>query len=182
MNHLMIDLETMGNGPYAPIVSIGAVFFDPSTGATGEDFQVNVSLESSMRFRARPDASTVLWWMEQGENARKALTTDTQELSIALGWLSDFISKNTNPRFVQVWGNGASFDCVILRNSYSLTGREAPWQWWNDRDVRTVVEMGKAIGFDPKRDVPFEGTRHNALADAIHQSKYVSAIWQKLIK
>lgn len=26
MNHLMIDLETMGNGPYAPIVSIGAVF------------------------------------------------------------------------------------------------------------------------------------------------------------
>lgn len=26
MNHLMIDLETMGNKPNAPIVSIGAVF------------------------------------------------------------------------------------------------------------------------------------------------------------
>ncbi|EBN1344834.1 3'-5' exoribonuclease, partial [Salmonella enterica] len=25
MNHLMIDLETMGNGPYAPVISIGAV-------------------------------------------------------------------------------------------------------------------------------------------------------------
>ena len=57
-----------------------------------------------------------------------------------------------------------------------------PWQWWNDRDVRTVVELGKAIAFDPKRDMPFEGTRHNALADAIHQAKYVSAIWQKLTK
>lgn len=44
MNHLMIDLETMGSGPYAPIISIGAVFFDPNTGAIGDDFQVNVSL------------------------------------------------------------------------------------------------------------------------------------------
>ncbi|EBA9594051.1 3'-5' exoribonuclease, partial [Salmonella enterica] len=24
MNHLMVDLETMGNGPYAPVISIGA--------------------------------------------------------------------------------------------------------------------------------------------------------------
>lgn len=182
MNHLMIDLETMGNGPYAPIISIGAVFFEPNSGEIGSDFQVNVSLESSMRFRARPDASTILWWMEQGEDARRALTTDTQELSTALSWLSDFISKHAKPRFVQVWGNGASFDCVILRNSYALTGKEAPWQWWNDRDVRTVVEMGKVIGIDPKRDMPFEGIRHSALDDAIHQAKYVSAIWQKLTK
>lgn len=66
MNHLMVDLETMGNGPYAPVISIGAVFFDLKTGETGEDFSVNISLESSMRYRARPDASTILWWMEQG--------------------------------------------------------------------------------------------------------------------
>ncbi|EPH0468424.1 3'-5' exoribonuclease domain-containing protein [Escherichia coli] len=38
------------------------------------------------------------------------------------------------------------------------------------------------IGFDPKRDMPFKGTRHNALDDAIHQAKYVSAIWKKLAK
>ncbi|EBH5163888.1 3'-5' exoribonuclease [Salmonella enterica] len=182
MNHLMVDLETMGNGPYAPVISIGAVFFDLKTRETGEDFLVNISLESSMRYRARPDASTILWWMEQGEDARKSLTNDTQELSTALSWLSDFIAKHANPKFVQVWGNGASFDCVILRNSYALAGHQAPWQWRNDRDVRTIVELGKAIGFDPKRDMPFEGTRHNALDDAIHQAKYVSAIWEKLAK
>ncbi|MCV5871650.1 3'-5' exoribonuclease domain-containing protein, partial [Escherichia coli] len=33
-----------------------------------------------------------------------------------------------------------------------------------------------------KRDMPFKGTRHNALDDAIHQAKYVSAIWKKLAK
>ncbi|WP_236459807.1 3'-5' exonuclease, partial [Escherichia coli] len=100
----------------------------------------------------------------------------------SLSWLSEFIIKNANHKFVQVWGNGASFDCVILRNSYSLTGQPVPWQWWNDRDVRTIVELGKVIGFDPKRDMPFKGTRHNALDDAIHQAKYVSAIWKKLAK
>ncbi|WP_241168462.1 3'-5' exoribonuclease domain-containing protein, partial [Escherichia coli] len=36
--------------------------------------------------------------------------------------------------------------------------------------------------FDPKRDMPFKGTRHNALDDAIYQAKYVSAIWKKLAK
>ncbi|MDA6666344.1 3'-5' exoribonuclease, partial [Escherichia coli] len=31
-HHLMIDLETMGKNPDAPIISIGAIFFDPQTG------------------------------------------------------------------------------------------------------------------------------------------------------
>lgn len=29
-----------------------------------------------------------------------------------------------------------------------------------------MVTLGRAIGFDPKRDMPFEGDMHNALADA----------------
>ncbi|MDT1795376.1 3'-5' exonuclease, partial [Salmonella enterica] len=81
---------------------------------------------------------------------------------------------------VQVWGNGASFDCVILRNSYSLTGQQATWQWWNDLYVRNNVELGKKILYDTKRDMTFEGNPHNSLDDAIQQDKYVSAISQKL--
>ncbi|EES9633422.1 exonuclease, partial [Escherichia coli] len=37
-NHLMIDLETMGKNPDAPIISIGAIFFDPQTGDMGPEF------------------------------------------------------------------------------------------------------------------------------------------------
>jgi len=52
---------------------------------------------------------------------------------------------------------------------------------YNDRDVRTIVDLGRALlGFDPKKDMPFTGERHNALDDAIHQAKYVSAIYQAL--
>ncbi|EOJ7653850.1 3'-5' exonuclease [Cronobacter turicensis] len=49
------------------------------------------------------------------------------------------------------------------------------------RDVRTIVEMGRAAGFHPRYEIPFEGDLHNALADAKHQVKYVSTIWQRFI-
>ncbi|HAU5802086.1 3'-5' exonuclease [Citrobacter freundii] len=45
MNNLMIDLETMGKKPNAPIVSIGAVFFDPQSGELGQEFYSAVNLD-----------------------------------------------------------------------------------------------------------------------------------------
>jgi hypothetical protein len=69
---------------------------------------------------------------------------------------------------------------VILRSAYDRAGQTCPWQFWNDSDVRTMVLLGKQLGFDPKRNMPFDGVAHNALADARHQAKYVSAIWQSL--
>lgn len=181
--HLMIDLETMGKKANAPIVSIGAVFFNPATGSTGGEFYVSVSLESSMLFGGNPDAETIIWWLKQSPEARSAITmNDALTLVDALELLSDFISENSDVGSdVQVWGNGASFDNVILRSSYDRAEIECPWKYWNDRDVCTMVLLGKEFGFDPKHVMPFDGVAHNALADARHQVKYVSAIWQRLL-
>ncbi|EPM6594648.1 TPA: RecE family exodeoxyribonuclease, partial [Escherichia coli] len=43
-DHLMIDLETMGKNPDAPIISIGAIFFDPQTGDMGPEFSKTIDL------------------------------------------------------------------------------------------------------------------------------------------
>lgn len=103
-------------------------------------------------------------------------------LTHAISELSHFINRHSdNPKYLKVWGNGATFDNVILRGAYERAGQVCPWQFWNDHDVRTIVTLGRVVGFDPKRDMPFDGVAHNALADARHQAKYVSAIWQKLI-
>ncbi len=67
----------------------------------------------------------------------------------------------------------------FLRRSYERQGIPCPWRYYNDRDVRTIVELGKAIDFDARTAIPFEGERHNALDDARYRAKYVSAIWQK---
>ncbi|MEM8467778.1 3'-5' exonuclease, partial [Morganella morganii] len=99
----------------------------------------------------------------------------------ALLGLSSFVSEFCGEQ-VQVWGNGSSFDNVILRSAYENCGITPFWKHWNDRDVRTIVELGRNAGIDPKKDFPFVGEAHNALDDALHQVNYVVAIHQHLLK
>ncbi|MPT43002.1 MAG: exonuclease [Klebsiella sp.] len=182
--HVMVDLETMGKKHNAPIVAIGAVVFDPATGSIGESFYKVVCLESSVNWGAVIDPSTVIWWLKQSSEARSAIVNDDAiPLQDALLQFREFVSDNVagGSKKAQVWGNGASFDNSILRSSYDCIAEYYPWEYWNDRDVRTMVELGQAISFAPKTTIPFEGARHNALADAIHQARYVSAIWQRII-
>ncbi|HGY7946866.1 TPA: 3'-5' exoribonuclease [Escherichia coli] len=177
-DHLMIDLETMGKNPDAPIISIGAIFFDPQTGDVGPEFSKTIDLETA---GGVIDRDTIKWWLKQSREAQSAIMTDEIPLDDALLQLREFIDENSGEFFVQVWGNGANFDNTILRRSYERQGIPCPWRYYNDRDVRTIVELGKAIDFDARTAIPFEGERHNALDDARYQAKYVSAIWQKLI-
>ncbi|EFC1620188.1 exonuclease [Escherichia coli] len=176
--HLMIDLETMGINPDAPIISIGAIFFDPQTGDMGPEFSKTIDLDTA---GGVIDRDVIKWWLKQSREAQSAIMTDEIPLDDALLQLREFIDENSGEFFVQVWGNGANFDNVILRRSYERQGIPCPWRYCNDRDVRTIVELGKAIDFDARTAIPFEGERHNALDDARYQAKYVSAIWQKLI-
>ncbi|WP_338238831.1 exonuclease, partial [Escherichia coli] len=177
-DHLMIDLETMGKNPDAPVISIGAIFFDPQTGDMGPEFSKTIDLETA---GGVIDRNTIKWWLKQSREAQSAIMTDEIPLDDALLQLREFIDENSGEFFVQVWGNGANFDNTILRRSYERQGIPCPWRYYNDRDVRTIVELGKAIDFDARTAIPFEGERHNALDDARYQAKYVSAIWQKLI-
>ena len=176
--HLMIVLETMGKNPDAPIISIGAIFFDPQTGDMGPEFSKTIDLETA---GGVIDRDTIKWWLKQSREAQSAIMTDEIPLDDALLQLREFIDENSGEFFVQVWGNGANFENTILRRSYERQGIPCPWRYYNDRDVRTIVELGKAIDFDARTAIPFEGERHNALDDARYQAKYVSVIWQKLI-
>ena len=179
--HLMIDLETMGTNTNAPIVVIGAVFFDPQTGEIGPVFYIVISLTDAMNTGAVPDGGTIEWWLKQSSEARAAILTDQVKLRDALSRFREFINEYSDEKFVQVWGNGATFDNAILRTSYERLDIPCPWRYYNDRDVRTIVELGKTIDFDARTVIPFEGVRHNALDDARHQAKYVTATIQKLI-
>ena len=177
-HHLMIDLETMGTNPDAPINSIGGKFFDPETGEMGPEFSKTIDLDTA---GGVIDRDVIKWWLKQSREAQSAILTDEIPLDDALLQLREFIDENSGEFFVQVWGNGANFDNVILRRSYERQGSPCPWRYCNDRDVRTIVELGKTLNFDARTDIPFDGERHNALDDARYQAKYVSAIWQKLI-
>ncbi|MCF4096296.1 exonuclease, partial [Escherichia coli] len=46
-HHLMIDLETMGKNPDAPVNAIAGKFFDPVTGEMGPEFSKTIDLETA---------------------------------------------------------------------------------------------------------------------------------------
>jgi len=181
MHNIMLDIETLGNKPNAALVAIGAVMFEPSTGELGAEFQAVISLDDAMKYGVA-DASTLKWWLKQSDDARHVFN-DKNAVSTkdALLDFQDFLIPHCPWKSRTIWGNGATFDPVILGNAYETTQISVPWPFWGTRDVRTIVDIGRALfDFDPKKDMPFEGTPHSALDDAKHQAKYVSAIYQKI--
>lgn len=172
-NDLMLDLETMGNESFSAIVSIGALEFNLETGETGKEFYVNVDLQSCLDLGLTVNASTIMWWMNQSDQARHDLTSK-KALPIldALSEFSIFINNND----YRVWGNSASFDCGILANAYKKANIEVPWMHWNERCVRTLASFKPEI----KKAFKFKGTAHNALDDCYHQVGYCYEIWKSL--
>lgn len=174
--HVMLDLETMGNGPDAAIVAIGAVAFDTHEQRIHDSYYSVVSLATSVREGGLIDASTVIWWMDQADEARHAITRGMAvDIIDALTNFTDwFDGLALDPETVPVWGNGAGFDNVILRRAYERAGHETPWSHWQDRCYRTAVKM-----MDPQRQLlSRSGTHHNALDDARTQAEHLLAMLQ----
>lgn len=171
MHNIMIDLETMGNGPSAAIVAIGAVAFDLDAKTTGDEFYLRVDLASSVEHGGIIDASTVTWWLSQSDAARNEIArAGGEHIAVALSNFSAWCALECAKRDLLVWGNGASFDNVILRGAYQRIDAATPWDWWSDRCYRTVKAQNRHVQF--KRS----GTHHNALDDARSQALHLIAI------
>jgi len=167
MKNVMLDLETMGNGPQAAIIAIGAVEFDIPSQQIGDKFYAVVDLESAVALGGVMDTSTVLWWMKQSDAARAAFDREGEHLAVVLQQFSEWMAGRAPIDAVQVWGNGAAFDNVILASAYRRHGAQQPWQFWNDRCYRTV----KALYPDVK--MSRSGTHHNAVDDAESQARHL---------
>lgn len=180
----MLDIETLSTNSNAAIVSIGAVVFDPATGLLADEFYRIIDMEDALKY-GLSDEDTLEWWDNQDEEAKAIFRPEAGaiEFEQALGEFSVWVTNMqlTHGGQVKMWSNGSGFDLVILRNGYAMADIPCPWNFWNEFDVRTIVELGRQkCGVNPKKDMPFEGEAHNALADAKHQARYVSAIWQML--
>ena len=173
MTNVMVDLETLGTGPNAAIVSIGACVFHPDrTGKdrVGDTFYAVVDEGTGGDI----DRATVAWWMQQSSEARSVFNhPDPRSLRDALYGLQVFLRGVTDGGVTSplIWGNGANFDNVILRSAYKRANIEAPWMFWNDRCFRTLKSLPVPI---PK--IERQGVHHNALDDAVYQAQVACAI------
>lgn len=166
MDDCMIDLETMGTGPQAAIVTIGAVLFDPRApgDGLGAEFCVNVNLADHMQHGGHVDGLTVMWWLGRSADARAELTDRPQHsIFFALSMLSDFLRLHGVQR---PWGNGADFDLVVLGSAFRHANMPQPWRYYDQRCYRTLRALHDDVPL-PERT----GTHHGALDDARHQAR-----------
>lgn len=167
VKEVVLDLETMGNSNRASITQIGAVVMNLQTGGLGKTFHMHVDLEDSVRHGGVMDASTVLWWLQQSEEARKEFTPGVHQRPLieVLCAFATWLPQGSN-----IWGNGSRFDNEILDHAYRSCGLITPWGHRQDRCYRTVKALHPEVEYIPPT------VKHHALEDAVAQAKHLMAI------
>jgi DNA polymerase III epsilon subunit-like protein len=167
---VMLDIETVGLEVGAAIVEIGAVQFAPR-GLIGETFYSSVSLTSSQEAGLTVDADTVEWWVGEHPEVAGEVLVGGDPLYESL---VDFVAwyEEIDPH--EVWANSPSFDCEMLDHAGEKVGVPMPWDFYQERDVRTLDSLPHDV------DLEQEGTEHNALDDALYQARVASKILSEL--
>lgn len=177
MNHFMLDLETLGSNPCAPIVQIACVRFTPD-GPTSDQFNSRVNLQIDDAFyKFKADVATIEWWLEQSDvirarvfspNGRESLRTALDRFG---AWLGTF------PGDKKIWSH-ATFDPPILTTAHSALGVTLPVRHSQFLDIRTINFLAGKVSDFPARETC--GPHHDALADCKYQAGYTAAMMRKL--
>jgi len=165
-SRVMVDIETLSLSNDAAIVSIGAVEFGP--GALGLTFSKSVDRDSCVDAGLTVDEDTLEWWRGQGDEAREQLEGGDY-LRRSLEDFFEFVDG-----YDEVWANSPSFDLVILANAADAVGLSVPWEFYEERDFRTLKSLPQAP------DADHDGVAHDALEDAKHQAHVAATTLKRL--
>jgi hypothetical protein len=171
---VMLDLETLGTMPGCVILSIGAVAFDST--AIHATFEALLDPRSCQRAGLTIDADTVMWWLGQEEAARAALIRgSTMSLNAALTEFTSWL--NPGERTIRLWSKGPSFDATVLRAAYRAADLVVPWDFRQERCVRTILDLTGVDGGDYRE---MGEPRHQALSDALAQTRAVQEALRRI--
>lgn len=170
---LMLDLETLGTRKSSIVTAIGAVFFDPQSFELGNTFYKKIDMCTADNRTV--DIDTIKWWFTQDPQAQKDMISDAEEHRVVIRafhlWLTN------QPRALQrIWANSPSFDVEMMKDVFNQLGYKFPFMFYQERDVRTI----KDLAWPDKDTCPNfnDGTKHNALDDAIAQAKLVQTAYK----
>lgn len=164
MQDVMLDIETLGRKSNAVVLSVGAIFFDKER--LGGEFYRVLDTPTQVEVGRTTNAETIDWWSKQEKAAQDAVfavtPTDTRQ---ALEEFIEWIARQP----VNMWGNGADFDCVIFGSLFEDFGLKKPWGYGDNRCFRTLKNLCIPFG---SHELPHRhGTQHNALDDAVYQAR-----------
>lgn len=164
MADLMIDIETVGTGPEACILTIAAQSFDPFVrGYNPQQYYARIDIES------QPDRNieqgTIDWWANQPTAAREEAFAEQDRIPLkqSLEELGRVIWHSK-----RIWANGPTFDMNILEHAYKSFGLALPWQYYLVRDARTVYGLCPNLNKYPASHHALEDCRRQI--DLLHDS------------
>lgn len=191
LQHVMVDIETLGNGPNGMIVQVGACRFDPQAGEAGMIstpegcFSATVKPTGNVQIDGVMEFDTVRWWLKQEPVAQQRVFWPAAEPQYGIDVIvHSFVSwLKSQGEFRYIWANPPDFDLRLLREAWERTtpkvhrlgDREAqpvhewPIRYKQPRDFRTLRTIGNLMGIEPPVRV---GVHHDALDDALHQAGY----------
>lgn len=185
---IMVDLETLGNSTNPVLVQLAAICFKIEEGKPLDEINLLINPKSCVKVGLKSSGDTLDFWLKQDDQVIKNVIVksllegkDLKEVLLSFSlWIKEMMKKY-NCKKVKIYGNGPAADCVWIRSAYEACNLEKPWFYFDDVCVRTYVDIGvRAFNFNPKKDMKFEGEKHNAIDDVKHQIKYVSAIYKKI--
>jgi len=184
LNHVMIDIETLGTQPGSVILSIGACYFGlPEGTPEASTFYTNISIDSCLKHGLTVMGDTIYWWLKQPKEAQEALFDPrplglAEALSAFRRWLPQDSAK------FYVWSYGSDFDLTLLAVAYSRLGQMPPWRYKHVRDARTIYWLapGHEQAVPQERPGESQSVKHHALNDAVRQALRVQAAYRLLFK
>jgi len=200
---LMIDIETFGTKAGSPVVTIGAVLFDPCASDSSEELlrrvflrRIDISDALNKSIAGMIDGKTLRWWFEQSDAAIKAMvegqTVSCQEAYSDLEQYCNERGAFANQKFFdgicdfpkvnRYWAKDPDFDMRLMQHYYEHPDVSAkqPWDFWACRSVRTVQDLAWPEGGLERPDFKVPGAAHDASWDAITQAMTIQAGMRRL--
>jgi hypothetical protein len=153
---VMIDIEGLGTGPDAAILTIAAQCFDPmNRGYYRQHYYARITLESQEDRKI--EQGTIEWWASQKTAQEEAFHPDNRiPLPQALQELHRLCWQCN-----RIWMNGPTYDANILEHAYKSYSMPLPWQYFKIRDARTLYSLAPGLNKYP--------ASHHALEDCRRQ-------------
>lgn len=176
IQHVMIDVESLGLTPGSLLRSVCAVAFDLDTAEIGRHSVWKISMLDSINSGFFVEPSSLKWWMMRSDEARRSFV-EGKEYTIQQ-FITSFnhFFDSLNADDIHVWALQSDFDIAMLRSYYSYNARRKNKENWalpfprkNIHDVYTCLRYLK----NTNNLIPRYGNEHDPYDDCINQINIV---------
>lgn len=195
MDWLIFDFETLHNVPWnATIISLACIggkwseiTFDKIE-QYGLDNILNRGMEMFFDIKTQKtnyervvSDETVNWWKQQSEEARNRVFHNTHkkyDLEELVTKFTEYCQENGVNKDTKVFLRGPDFDHTIMLSIFKHFDKPLPYNHWNLRDIRTVLDVicgnSYIYKFNDYCNKKYNLIAHDALHDCVRDILQVS--------